>query len=167
MPLSRENLGELFRGFKRSAVRFECQQTYTMPAEQEDLNRFLAGESKPEGHNDAWMDTVSSNLAAGKTMQRLKVVRRPFTDYTRYLFAWAIPDNVKAGEDYRVVDVTHKELDLPGQDFWIFDEHTVAILNFNPDGTLRDRERADDVEPYLKWRDVALAESVPFGDYRP
>ncbi|MGH3950077.1 MAG: DUF6879 family protein, partial [Pseudonocardiaceae bacterium] len=89
-------------------------------------------------------------------------------DYTHYLFAWAIPGNVEAGEDYRILDVTDRALDIPEQDFWLFDDEAVALLNFNPDGTLRNRELADpsDLESYLKLRDLVLAESVPFGDYR-
>jgi uncharacterized protein DUF6879 len=67
--------------------------------DQAGLQRFLVGESKPERHNASWTATVRANLDAGKTMRRLKVVRRPFGDYTRFLFAWAIPGNVAAGED--------------------------------------------------------------------
>ncbi|MGH3516837.1 MAG: DUF6879 family protein [Haloechinothrix sp.] len=168
MLLSSENMGALFRDFKHSAFRMEAHQTYTMAAEQENLARFLAGESKPEGHNAPWRDTVRANAEARKTMQRLKIVRRPFTDYTHYLFAWAIPGNVEAGEDYRILDVTDRALDIPEQDFWLFDDEAVVLLNFNPDGTLRNRELADpsDLESYLKLRDLVLAESVPFGDYR-
>jgi hypothetical protein len=166
--LSSEELGALFQRFERSAFRMETHQTYTMPSEQPGIARFLAGEPKPEGHNSGWTDTVRRNLAAGKTMQRLKVVRRPFTDYTRFLFAWAIPGNVEAGEDYRILDTTDRDPGIPEQDFWIFDESTVALLNFNPDGTLRDRELVDqsELEKYLHWRDTALAESVPFVEYR-
>ena len=169
MILSSEDMGSLFREFARSAFRLECHQVYTMPAEQENQRRFLAGEPKPASHNAAWHETVSRNIQAGKMTQRAKVVRRPFTDYTRYLFSWGIPGNVAAGEDYRILDVTDRETDLPEQDFWIFDESTVALLNFNPDGTLRDRELADeaDLNQYLQWRDLALSEAVPFGDYRP
>jgi hypothetical protein len=166
--LSGDDMGALFRDFKRSAFRMETQQVYTMPNEQDNLRRFLAGEPQPESHNASWKDTVRQNIAAGKTMQRLKVVRGPFTDYTRFLFAWAIPANVEAGEDYRILDLTDRSLDLPDQDFWLFDETTVALLNFNEDGTLRNRELADlsELEKYFHWRDLALAESVPFLEYR-
>lgn len=168
MIVSSAELAALFRDFERSAFRMETHQTYTMAGEQAGLARFLAGEPKSEGHNAGWLETVRGNVASGKTMQRLKVVRRPFTDYTRFLFAWAIPGNVAAGEDYRILDVTDRILDVPAQDFWIFDESTVALLNFNPDGTLRDRELADsaELEKYQNWRHLALSESVSFLDYR-
>jgi hypothetical protein len=166
--LDSETLGALFRDFKHSAFRLETHQTYTMPAETANVARFLRGEPKPADHNKAWHESIRANLAAGKTMQRVKLVHRPLTDYTRCLFAWAIPGNTAAGEDYRIVDVTDHAVDLPEQDFWLFDGHTVALLNFNPDGTLRDRDLVEgaDVSQYLHWRDVALSESVPFSEYR-
>jgi hypothetical protein len=166
--LSSEELGALFQNFEASAFRMETHQTYTMPAEAENIARFLRGEPKPPDHNKAWHESIRSYRASGKTIQRAKLVRRPFTDYTRCLFAWAIPGNVAAGEDYRIVDITDRTLELPEQDFWLFDERTVALLNFNPDGTLQDRELVENsnVGQYLEWRDIALAESVPFSEYR-
>jgi hypothetical protein len=168
VPLSNEVAGALFRDFQRSAFRLETLQTYTIPRDQASFERFLAGESKPDDYNATWETSVRQHVAAGKTMQRAKVVRRPFSDYTRYLFAWAIPGNVAAGEDYQIVDASDRELDLPEQDFWLFDDDTVLLLNFNPDGTLRDRELADpsQVDQYRRWRDLALAEAVPFRGYR-
>lgn len=166
MGLSGDEIGELFDNFQRSAFRMETHQVYTMSDELEEIRQFLAGADLPEGFNADWHREIRGNIEAGKTMTRLKIVRRPFTDYTKYLFEWAIPGNVEAGEDYRILDLTDRELDIPSQDFWLFDDRKVALLNFNSDGTLRDRELVEDVEPYLKWRDIALAEAVPFGDYR-
>ncbi|MBB5153922.1 DUF6879 family protein [Saccharopolyspora phatthalungensis] len=115
-----------------------------------------------------WHETVRNNAAAGKTMQRIKFVRKPLTDYARFLFDWVIADNVTAGEDYRIVDLAECKVDLPAQDFWIFDESMVVLLNFNPDGTLRDREIIDPAHSAkcFEWRDLALKESVPFDEYR-
>jgi hypothetical protein len=67
-------------------------------------------------------------------MQRVKVVRRPLSDYLRYQFAWTLPGNVAAGEDYRILGLTGRSSDLPEQDFWLFDDVTVLLLNFNVDG---------------------------------
>ncbi|HET9140564.1 DUF6879 family protein [Actinophytocola sp.] len=166
--LTREELGEMFQRFERSAVRMEAQQTYNMPAERAEVRMFLAGADKPSDFNADWHRTVRRNAEAGKRMQRLKAVRRPFTDYTRFLFEWVIAGNVAAGEDYRILDLTERGSDFPEQDFWIFDESTVVLLNFNLDGTLRDRVRVDpaDVPEYLRRRDEALKESVHFNEYR-
>jgi hypothetical protein len=157
-----------FRNFKRSAFRLEVHQVYTMPAEAETFRSFLAGDSKPDHFNATWHQTIRDNASSGRTMTRAKLVRRPLTDYSRYLFGWAIPGNVEAGEDYRIVDVTEREVDLPNQDFWMFDESTVVHLNYRPDGTQVNREliESPDISHYLAWRDLALESSVPFNGYR-
>jgi hypothetical protein len=169
MTVSSDGMGALFRDYKRSAVRLETHQTYTMPNEQTDIARFLAGEPEPDDSKSNWLKSVRQNIAAGKTMQRIKFVRRPLTDYTRFLFERGIPGNIEAGEDYRIVDITDHDIAVPEQDFWLFDESTVLLLNFNTDGTLRNREIADpsELDKYLHWRDVALSEAVPFVDYQP
>ncbi|HVV19774.1 MAG TPA: hypothetical protein VHF06_10080 [Pseudonocardiaceae bacterium] len=138
-----------------------------MPNEQERLSRFLAGEPRPENYNAGWGNIVRRNRVAGKTTQRLKIVRRPFTDYTRFLMSWTIPSNVEAGEDYRILDATDRSVEIPEQDFWLFDDEIVALLNFNVDGSFKDQELADsaDLPKYLHWRDLGLSEAVPFGDY--
>lgn len=169
MTVSDSDVSALFAEFERSAVRLECQQTYTMPEEQEDVRRYLAGGPKPSGLNDDWHDLIRSHRAAGRSMQRIKVVRKPMTDYNRHLFDWIIPDNVNAGEDYLIIAGDDAdELGIPDQDFWVFDDRTVLLLHFNADGTFRDRELANVVglSKYLRWRDLALARAVPFDEYR-
>jgi hypothetical protein len=158
-----------FHNFERSAWRLEVQPTYTMPNEQASIALFRGGEPKPETHNVKWHETVRANLAAGKTMGRVRVVSRPLTDYQRYQLAWGIPGNVAAGEDIRILDLSTAEVDLPEQDFWLFDDTTVVHLNFRPDGTLIDRELVEDPDLglYRRWRDVALAYSVALADFKP
>jgi hypothetical protein len=157
-----------FRDFKRSAFRLEVHQVYTMPNEQADFARFLAGEELPPDHNSAWYETIRANIAAGKTMTRIKLVRRPFTDYTRYLMSVGVPGNAAAGEEYRIIDITEKSVDLPEQDFWMFDEEVVVLLNYRPDGTQINRERVEstDIDQYVRWRDTGMKESVLFSEYR-
>ncbi|CRK58703.1 hypothetical protein [Alloactinosynnema sp. L-07] len=97
----------------------------------------------------------------------MKVVRRPFTDYTRYAFAWGIPRNIEHGEDIRILDATGLTLDLPADDFWLFDDTEVLRLTYREDGTLISRELLADppIEKYRQWQRVALERSVPFEDY--
>ncbi|MFI5728161.1 DUF6879 family protein [Streptomyces cyaneofuscatus] len=158
-----------FRDFQRSAFRLEVHQTYTMPAEADTVRGFLAGARIPHGFNASWHRTISEHAAAGRTMTRAKIVRRPLTPYSRYLFEWCIPGNVAAGEDYQIVDVTDRtNPGLPEQDFWMFDESTVVHLHYRPDGTQISRELIQDPDmgKYLAWRDLALESAVPFSAYR-
>lgn len=157
-----------FRDFQHSAFRLEVQQTYTMPAEADSVRGFLSGEPIPPGFNASWHETIRGHAAAGRTMTRAKVVRRPLTDYSRYLFEWCIPGNVAAGEDYRMVDLTDSpDLGLPDQDFWLFDESTVVHLSYRADGTQSGRELISDpdIGAYQAWRDLALEHAVPFHDF--
>lgn len=167
MLVDNELFNRCFEDFQTSAWRFETQPTYTMPREQPGLARFLAGEPKPPDHNERWHGRIRTWAAAGKTINRVRTVRRPLTDYQRLQFSWSIPGNVEAGENVHVLDLTELELDLPTQDFWIFDESLVVQLNFRPDGTLINREKQEDstVDQYIAWRDTALKHSVPFSEW--
>ncbi|WP_207954170.1 DUF6879 family protein [Saccharopolyspora elongata] len=89
------------------------------------------------------------------------------TEYQRYQLDWVIPGNIEAGEDVRILDLTELDLDLPSHDFWLFDDSMVVDLNFNPDGTLlnRDQREAPDLAQYREWRDAALAHAVPLSEW--
>jgi hypothetical protein len=159
---------EVFDAFQRTAWRFEAQPTYTMPREAASIARFLRGEEKPAEHNARWHGRVRAYREAGKRVERVRVVRRPLTDYQRYQFSWSIPGNIEAGEEIRVLDVTENDYGLPvtGQDWWMFDDSTVVHLNYRPDGTQIGREVFEgDPEPYRRWKRIAIAASVPFPEY--
>ncbi|RJQ71522.1 hypothetical protein D5S17_27350 [Pseudonocardiaceae bacterium YIM PH 21723] len=167
MLLDGEAILAQFDALQRSAWRLETQPTYTIPREADSSARFLAGEPKPQGFNAKWEQRVRATVAAGKTIGRVRVVRRPLTDYTRKQLAWSIPGNINAGEDIRILDLTGKTLDLPDHDFWFFDDEKVVRLNFRPDGTLIDRElmESPDLTKYRHWQQAAVNASVPFEEY--
>ncbi|MFD4630472.1 DUF6879 family protein [Streptomyces sp. NPDC058284] len=168
MLLDGEEWRRFFDTFEHEAWRFEAQPTYTMPKEQENVARFLRGESKPDDHNARWHERVRGYVESGKRVGRVRIVRQPLTDYQRYQFAWGIPGNIAAGEDIRVLDVTQEGYGLPlsGRDWWMFDELRIAHLNFRPDGTQISRVTYEgDPAPYREWQRIALEHAVPFEEY--
>ncbi|MBB1245759.1 hypothetical protein GL263_19670 [Streptomyces durbertensis] len=168
MLLDGERWREFFDSFEREAWRFEAQPTYTMPREQGSVARFLRGEGKPADHNARWHERVRRYVGSGRNVGRVRIVRRPLTDYQRYQFAWGIPGNIRAGEDIRVLDVTEDDHGLPlnGRDWWMFDETRLVHLNFRPDGAQINRETySGDLAPYRTWKQVALQHAVPFEEY--
>ncbi|MBD0674052.1 DUF6879 family protein [Streptomyces sp. CBMA156] len=167
MLLDGEEWQSYFRTFQQSAFRLEVHQVYTMPTEAESVQAFLAGMARPDDFNAEWHRTISGHRVGGRTMTRAKVITMPLTDYSRYLFDWCIPGNVAAGEDYRIVDLSGRSLDLPKQDFWMFDDEVVVHLNYRVDGTQVNRELISNpnLSAYRRWRDLALAESVSFTEW--
>lgn len=159
---------DIFDAFRQDAWRFEAQPTYTMPREAASVARFLRGEEKPVDHNARWHERVRAYREAGKQIGRVRVVRQPLTDYQRYQFAWGIPGNIQAGEDIRILDATDDDYGLPltGQDWWIFDDTTIVLLNYRPDGTQIGREVFEgDPEPYRRWKRIAITASASFMEY--
>jgi len=166
--LEGEAWSRCFRDFHRSAFRLELHPVYTMPGEADELRRFLAGEKPPSDYHYGWLDTVANAAAAGKTMRRVRVVTRPLTDYIRYEFEWGFVYNVHAGEDIRVLDLTGRPgPGLPDYDFWMFDESAVVKLLYRPDGTqiVRELIQDPDIAAYLRYRDAAWQDAVPFEGY--
>ncbi|WP_086822331.1 DUF6879 family protein [Allokutzneria sp. NRRL B-24872] len=154
----------LFTSFTRTAWRWEAQPTYTMPAEQSGLARFLAGEPEPPDHNADWHQAIRAWTATGKNIARVRAVTPPLTDYQRYQLAWGIPGNVRAGEDVRVLDLSvHPEVLVPQRDFWLLDSTTVVHLDFDDDGRLLGRELVEepDLDLYHQWRTAATTRAVP------
>ena len=168
MLLDGDEWRRTFDAYERDAWRWEAQPGYTMPKEAENVARFLRGEPKPDHHNARWHERVQGYVTSGRTIGRVRVVRQPLTDYQRYQFSWGIPGNIAAGEDIRILDVTQEDYGLPlsGTDWWMFDETRLVQLNYRPDGTQINREMFEgDIAPYLEWKRIAIAHSVPFSEY--
>jgi Family of unknown function (DUF6879) len=156
--------------FKHSAFRLELHPVYTMSDEEEEFQRFLSGEKPPADLRYPWLDKLARAMKAGKTVQRVHVVKRPLSNYLRYEFEWGYAFNVQEGEDVRVLDITDKGTQsLPDHDFWFFDETTVVKMLYRPDGTQIGRELVEnpDLDEYKEYRDIALDGAIPFREYWP
>jgi hypothetical protein len=168
--LEGETWSRYLRGFAHSAFRLELHPVYTMPGEADELRRFRAGEKPPEDYHYGWLDTMAEARRIGKTVRRVRVVRRPLTTYIKYEFEWGFVYNVRAGENIRVLDLTDRPgPKLPDHDFWLFDDTYVVRMLYRPDGTQIGRELLEDpdLDAYLAWRDAAWEAAVPFSDYWP
>jgi hypothetical protein len=155
-------------GFRSSAFRLEVQQTYAMADEQRDLDAFLSGAPRPDGYNDEWCEFVRGVTNGGRVMQRVKLIQRPYTDYTKFVMSWAVPVNVAAGEDYRIVDLPPGGASpLRRQDFWLFDDEQVIQLDFDDAGALLGIELIEepDLDHYRGLRDFGLRIGAPFRDW--
>lgn len=158
----------LFTGFTRSAFRLEGLQHYAEPAEAEAVARFLAGQD-PQVDLSWWLGLVKGHISADRSMSRVRLIEEPPTDYTRFEL-YCYPIMAEAGDDIRIISGAPDTVrrGLPFHDFWLFDDRNVWVLTYDLDGTFVCAELHDDpqtVADHRRWRDVALAQSIPVGEY--
>lgn len=161
---SREEFEALFDHFDRSAWRLECQGEYHEPEEQEPLERFLAGQPDDGAWFADWPVWIAQQRAAGRVVARARVMAQPLTDYQRFQLT-ITPPAVDAGEDIRWLSAaSFAELDIPSEDFWIFDDHVVALLHFGDAGVLGAEIITDDahVESFRDRRRRTWDAATPY-----
>lgn len=147
-------LSELFETFTRSAFRLEGLPHYSVPEEDAAYTHFLTtGEINPES-NEEWGELVEKNVAAEKTMQRLRLFGDPLSRYEEFEIL-GYEQGISHGEEIRMMDRD----DWPWTgDFWFFDEKYIARMHYDADGAFVgvDIEEAteDDIEDLTYWMDI-------------
>lgn len=87
------------------------------------------------------------------------------SEYVRFELA-CYPNNVVAGEEVYLVDRdAHPDLAALGEDFWMFDSATVAVMRYDPEGHPLDPEPGQDTAAYRARRDLALAHALPLDEW--
>ncbi len=151
----------LFDTFAHSVFRLEALQAYQGARERDLLADFLAGRPRPADPLKAdWTSMITANVQAGKSVQRVHVVREPLTDYLRFELTWGYEPNAEAGEDIRVVRVDDDwPRELPRHDYWLFDATDLYDMHYDNDGVLLGVEHVTDPAKVVQacaWRDAAL-----------
>lgn len=166
------DLGWWLQNFQRFAFRLECLPEYQVPQEAEWLAAFKRDGSLPDlsPENDSWLKLVRTHVQHGCSMQRLRIVSHPLTDYERFELA-LFSASVKAGEDIRIAGFSpmspiagvERRSDMP--DFWLFDDEVVMVLRYDGEGRFLGTEQARDVLPYRRMRDLALPHCMEMSAY--
>lgn len=162
-----DSLRALFRSFEHTAFRLEVRDRYEVTYEAEPYRRFMTGEHIHLGFLQAWLDLMVSLKAERKRIERVRVVSRPHSDYTRYGL-WQAEHNISAGEDIRYLDRA-SALDLPSHDYWLFDSCRLYVMRFGPRDELLGAEAVTDATSIVQhcyWRDAAWHFAVPFSEDR-
>ncbi|GAA4241542.1 hypothetical protein GCM10022254_70810 [Actinomadura meridiana] len=166
--VSGDQFGAIFRNVRRSAFRLETRDRYNVPAEQERVRRFLAGD--PDEHfllgAHSWGEMTRVAVREGRPFTRVRVVSVPLGDYSRYAL-WSAQGNLGAGEEIQYLDRERAAaLGLPVRpphDAWLLDEERVAVLHFDDDDQPLGAELLDEaatVVEHQRWRDLAWKASV-------
>lgn len=167
MRLTDEQFDELFDHVTVSAFRLESRATYHVEAEQGRLAQYRAGIVPRTRPDYPWRDYVAAETQAGKSFERVHVVRQPLSEYVKFQCEYSYRHTVAAGEDVRILDTSLVDNPgLPNEDFWLFDDETVVRLVFHPDDRFDKAVLISDrLDEYRAYRQAALAASTAFTTY--
>ncbi len=161
-----EDLRLLFTTFEHTAYRLEVRERYGVGYETEPVRQFLAGEQVDLGYMGTWLALMTALTAEGKRVERVRVVSRPYSNYTRYGL-WLCRYNVESGEDIRYL-TREEPSGLPGHDYWLFDSSRLYLMHFDDTDDLLGAELVEDpaiVVRHCFWRDAAWHHAVPHAEY--
>lgn len=160
-----------FDSFQVSAFRLECLQTYAVSAEDARMRAFREGLPRPERsvRTSPWLQRIAATTMAGKSWLRVRLVRHPLTEYTRYELI-SFVESVAIGDQTRIVDLNaHPELGDLGPDFWLFDvgepDEFAIIMRYDEASSVFGYERTTDVGWCREQHDAALAGSISLAEY--
>ncbi|MFI6661527.1 DUF6879 family protein [Streptomyces sp. NPDC050523] len=139
---------ELLAGATRSAVHLEMRDTYAVDYESGPFAAWRRGHRLDPADRASWwrpwLDLVEESVARGVVIRRARIVSEPVSEYTRFLHSFTFT-NVAAGEEVRWLPRRRaSDIALPGNDFWLFDDHTVLWNYFTGDGASAGGEVAVD-----------------------
>ncbi|HEV7827771.1 MAG TPA: hypothetical protein VGP04_02760 [Pseudonocardiaceae bacterium] len=160
-----------FDEFQVSTFRLECLQTYAVGAEDARLRAFREGLPRPERsiRTNPWLRRIAATTIEGKSWARVRLVRHPLTEYTRYEVIGFVEAQA-AGEQIRIVDLDrYPELSDLGPDFWLFDPgepgEFAIVMHYDPGGAVLGYERSTEVGWCREQHDAAMAASISLAEY--
>lgn len=139
------SLPDLFAACTHSASHLEMRDGYmlTDPMWLAWQQGHKEDPSDPSPSWRPWLGLVRSAVQRGVAVRRVRIVSEPFSDYVRFEHE-ITPINIAAGEQVRWLPRhTATDLALPGNDFWLFDDHVLLVNHFSGNG---DKVRSELVE---------------------
>jgi hypothetical protein len=161
---------ELMASAQHSAVHLEMRDSYT-PGDPTFLDWKAGKRFDPVERMVDWFQGRLSTVARGVVIRRARIVSEPLSDFTRHEFEVTPRLNIPAGEQVRWLPRRRaSDLALPGNDFWVFDEHTIRFGYFAGDGELVGHEVCRDPDVLklcLSAFEAVWDRAIPHEDYRP
>jgi hypothetical protein len=161
---------ELFASASRSALHLEMRDAY-VPNDPS----FLAWKGGPPFDRTKreadWRAIVSGAVARGVMVRRARIASEPVTDYIRFEYDVTDSTNIAGGEQVRWLPRRlASDLVLPGNDFWLFDDHTILWNYFAGDGEITGAELSTDavaIRLCASAFEATWKRAIPHEDYRP
>lgn len=144
------NIESYFNNAKVSMFRFEALQVYDVGVDDMSDEEMIP-----------WRAFVKEKVESGVLMQRVRLLTYPLTDYTiRELEIHK--KSVVCGDDIRTVDSEiFNRLNIEAKDFWLIDDEVCLEMNYDESGKWLGFEMSNDIEKYIKIKEVLLRNSTP------
>ncbi|MFF3879425.1 DUF6879 family protein [Streptomyces sp. NPDC001978] len=148
MPLSVPTWPELLGSAQRSALHLEMRDSYAVDYEKGPFAEWRAGFRHDRAHRASWwrpwLDLIAQTVARGVVVRRARIVSEPVSEYTRFLHDGTFT-NVAAGEQVRWLPRRQaSDIALPGNDFWLIDDHLIRWNHFTGEGASAGGEMSED-----------------------
>lgn len=168
-PITDEDFDRLLTEFERESIHMETRDSYGTLVELPHMAKWATGEPDDLEWLQDWCTTLKAHVRAGRSVRRARIVSEPLSDYQRWSYSIAHP-MVSAGEDIRWVPRgLVSSIALPGNDYYLFDDHLVVFLMYAGNG------QATDKLVSIDHRDIQLCRSafeavwklaIPHSEYR-
>ncbi|MEV7910504.1 DUF6879 family protein [Streptomyces griseus] len=153
----------LFRMFSHSAWRLETRRRYASDEATDTYRQFVETGGVEWDESDPYCELIRSQTAQGKRVERVRIVDQPPTTGQLYLLNNA-KRNIGLGEDIRSLwRADADRLQLPSEDFWLFDSRLAARLRFDDGDHLVDVELITEPAEIVRYsviRDAAWHHAV-------
>ncbi|WP_059007103.1 DUF6879 family protein [Streptomyces specialis] len=135
MQSSEPTFAELLADCKTHALHLEMRDVYYS---NEEFERWQEGHRVDWDDRDSWWhpfhETIADAVARGVEVRRARVISEPVSSYIRWEH-YVTTANVRAGEQVRWLPRRNAtDLNLPGNDFWVFDDQAARIHHFAGNG---------------------------------
>lgn len=154
----------LFEHYMQEAFRLELLPDYNIPSEQEGLKLFYET-GHVQGNPDlvVYLEDAKAKIQKGAAHRRVRILDVPINDYQRYEILVSYRVLADMGGDMLFIDRPDFEThiapqfgDIPVQDFWMFDQSSVALFDYTSDGQWLGAKIIDDVEIIRAYKAVRL-----------
>lgn len=163
----------LARTYLKTAFRMEMLPQYLVDHLNPNFKAFLAGDPIPPPNpaGTRWSDMIREHVAAGRIMARVHILPDKLTPYLKYEIEWGYTKNAVAGDDIRIMlpDRCDQELRrVLTQDFWIFDDELVVLVDYDPQGRfkgLRQIGNGESIAIYQDAKRLSWERSIPLSEF--
>lgn len=160
------DVARIFEQSTKSAFRLETLPQYLVPQEEDALAAWRAGDRQLDTPDTSpWLARIQASTDQGFRWSRVHVLDYPLTEYSEFEL-YGYQANAAAGEEVFVADRSNSpELEHLREDFWMLDDSVVIRMIYDADGHFLHPDLAEDIDPYLEMRSIALRHSEPLSDY--